>query len=287
MSRGLAVSRAMRLSRRSMSRMPSSERRSSSRCIRLASAAHTASRRWLISAASIAGAQHPGAQQALAHRRQGVVEGAEERHRIAGAGKQRLDQLQVAHGDGVENEAVLALVIADAVHVVERSALGLANLGLPHIVEDGSGGAGGGVVRGQSEALQREHAEVIFHQRNGVVGGEDPVVERSLAPARKGRQLGGGQPRRGRPCGWPIFACSWQMWGGRLLGTRLGRSCEAALPRGRLKQRQRGGVEQLARTQGLQLVGHAAVGVRAAEFGGAEVAGREIERGKAEGGGDG
>ena len=48
-----------------------------------------------------------------------------------------------------------------------------------------------------------------------------------------------------------------------------------------LEQRQRGGVEQLARAQGLQLVGNAAVGVRAAEFGGAELAGGEIERGEA------
>ena len=142
------------------------------------------------------GAQHPGAQQALAHWGKSMVEGAEERHGVAGAGKERLDQLKVADGDSVQNEAVLALVVADAVDVVERSALGLAG-----VVEDGSGGAGGGVVAGQAEAFQREHAKVIFHQRNGVVGGKDPVVERSLAPARKGRKLGGGHARRGSRAG--------------------------------------------------------------------------------------
>ena len=42
---------------------------------------------------------------------------------IAGAGKQRLDQFEVAHRDGVEHQAVLPLVIADAVHVLERTAL--------------------------------------------------------------------------------------------------------------------------------------------------------------------
>ena len=34
----------------------------------------------------------------------------------------------------------------------------------------------------QAEAFQREHAKVIFNQRNGVVGGEDPVVQRRLRP---------------------------------------------------------------------------------------------------------
>ena len=125
------------------------------------------------------GTQHPGAQQALAHRSERVVEGAEQGDGVSGAGKERLDQLQVADGDRVENQAVLALVVADAVHMVERAALGLAG-----VVENGSGGAGGGVVAGQAEALQREHAEVIFQQRNSVIGSEDPVVEGSLAPPR-------------------------------------------------------------------------------------------------------
>ncbi len=139
------------------------------------------------------GAQHPGAQQALAHRGEGVVEGAEEGYGVSGAGKEGLDQLKVADGYGVEDEAVLALVVADAVDVAERAALRLAD-----VVEDGSGGAGGGVVVGEAEAFQRKDSEMIFNQGNGVVGGEDPVVKRSLAPAREGRKLGGGQTRRGR-----------------------------------------------------------------------------------------
>ena len=68
--------------------------------------------------------QHPGAQQPLAHGRDRAVEGAEQRDAVAGAGKQRFDQLQVAHGDGVQHQAVLPLVEADAVHMVERAALG-------------------------------------------------------------------------------------------------------------------------------------------------------------------
>jgi len=66
------------------------------------------------------GAQHPGAQQALAHRSEGVVEGAEERYGVSGAGKEGLDQLQVADGDGVKDEAVLALIVTDAVDVASE-----------------------------------------------------------------------------------------------------------------------------------------------------------------------
>ncbi len=147
-------------------------------------------------------AQHPGAQQALAHRRQRVVERAEQGN-FARARKQRLDELQVAHGDRVEDEAVLALVVADAVHMVERSAgdsdhwcprsragcfpgadLGaeITRLGLLRIVQNGPGGTGGGRAARQFESLQRKHAEMVFQQWNRVVGGKDPVIERGLAP---------------------------------------------------------------------------------------------------------
>ena len=95
-------------------------------------------------------AQHPGAQQALAHRSEGVIEGAEEGDSVSRAGKERLDQFEVADGDSVENEAVLALVVTDAVNVIERAALGLAD-----VVQDGSGGAGGGVMVGKAKAIQR------------------------------------------------------------------------------------------------------------------------------------
>src|SRR5258708_82152 len=39
---------------------------------------------------------------------------------------------------------------------------------------------------GQAEALEREHAEMILHERNGVVGSKDPVVEGSFGPAGAG-----------------------------------------------------------------------------------------------------
>jgi len=125
-----------------------------------------------------------------------VVDGAEEGDGVSGAGKERLDEFEITDGDGVEDEAVPALVVADAVHMVKRAALSLTD-----VVEDGSGGAGGGVVVGKAEAFEREHAKVILDQRDGVVGGEDPVVKGSLAPACIGRKLGGGHARGGRSGG--------------------------------------------------------------------------------------
>ena len=74
------------------------------------------------------GTQHPGAQQALAHRRHGGVEGAEESYAVANVGEEWVDQLEIADGHGVEHEAVLALVVADAIDVIERAALGGADV---------------------------------------------------------------------------------------------------------------------------------------------------------------
>ena len=68
-------------------------------------------------------AQHPGAQQALAHGSERVVESAEESYVVSGAGKEGLDQFEVAYGDGVKDQAVLALVVTDAVDVAEPAAL--------------------------------------------------------------------------------------------------------------------------------------------------------------------
>ncbi len=90
-----------------------------------ASAEATASSRWLISAMSIEGrsiqarsSRLPIGVSVQSSARKSVI-------RLRRAGKERFNQLKVAHGDGVEDQAVLALVIADAVHMVERSALRL------------------------------------------------------------------------------------------------------------------------------------------------------------------
>jgi len=107
---------------------------------------------------------------------------------------------------------------------------------------------------------------MIFNQGDGVVGGEDPVVERSLAPAREGRKLGGRKARRGREG----------------IGRRRSGG-EAGLGRGGLEERQRGGVEEFARRR-VCTRRRRGGRVGAGEFGGAEFAGGEIEGGEAEGG---
>ena len=69
-------------------------------------------------------AQHPGAQQALAHRGHGRIHATEKRNAGIGSREERFDQLQVAHRNRVEHQAILALVEADAVDMVERAPLG-------------------------------------------------------------------------------------------------------------------------------------------------------------------
>ncbi len=87
-------------------------------------------------------------------------------------GEERLDELEVADGDGVELEEGGALVEADGFQVLESALLGLAE-----IVDEAAGGDGGGVVAGEAEAVEGEEAEVLAEEREGVLGGEDPVFD--------------------------------------------------------------------------------------------------------------
>src|SRR5664279_3652455 len=70
----------------------------------------------------------PRAQQAFAHRGNGAVQTAEQRGVVCGPGKQWLDQFKIAYRDRVQHQAVLALVEADAIHMVERATLRGANV---------------------------------------------------------------------------------------------------------------------------------------------------------------
>src|ERR1700694_6278164 len=72
--------------------------------------------------------QQPRAQQPLAHGSEGRVQSAEESDLVAGIGKQRLSQLQVADGDRIQNQALLAVIKADAVNMLKSAALGGANI---------------------------------------------------------------------------------------------------------------------------------------------------------------
>src|SRR5208337_3540950 len=98
------------------------------------------------------------------------------------SGKQWLNQLQVADGDGIEHQTVLALIPTNAVDVGEGSALRGAN-----VVENSPGCGGSGDAARQSKSFERQNTEMILQQRDGVVGCEDPVVERSLGAGGPGR----------------------------------------------------------------------------------------------------
>src|SRR6266478_1129985 len=54
----------------------------------------------------------------------------------------------------------------------------------PDVIQDRPGRRSSRRFAGQAEALEREHAEMILKERNGVVGSKDPVIQRSLRPAR-------------------------------------------------------------------------------------------------------
>ena len=142
------------------------------------------------------GAQQALAQQAAAHAGQGLIEHAEQgglRLRTAGiGGEDRLDQFEVAHGDGVEHHGIGAIVVGGAVEMVERGALRVAQ-----VVQDGAGGADGGGTIGQAAAIEREQLEVIAQGAVGVVEREDPVFELGADEARAGA-IFAGEERAGR-----------------------------------------------------------------------------------------
>ena len=67
-------------------------------------------------------AQNPGAQQTRAHAGDGDVEGGEQRGRAAAAGflvEDGIDEFEIADGDGIEDERVVLLVVADAIEVAQ------------------------------------------------------------------------------------------------------------------------------------------------------------------------
>ena len=71
-----------------------------------------------------------------------------------------------------------AFVVADAIDMGQSSTLRLFD-----VVEDGSGGAGGSSMLRETEAFEREHAKMIFDERDSVVGRKDPIFERCLGDA--------------------------------------------------------------------------------------------------------
>ena len=75
------------------------------------------------------------AQQAAAHAGAGAVEHVKQRRFLGFAGEQRLDQFQIADGGGVQHQRVGAVVKRRPLEMIERGALGIAE-----IVENRGGG---------------------------------------------------------------------------------------------------------------------------------------------------
>ena len=53
------------------------------------------------------------------------------------------------------------------------------------VIENGAGRRSCSRLSRQAESLKREHTKLIFQQRNGVIGSENPVIKRGLGAARK------------------------------------------------------------------------------------------------------
>src|ERR1700680_4081520 len=70
---------------------------------------------------------------------------------------------------------VLAFVESDSIHVVQGSALRRAN-----VVQNSASRRSRSRFTSEPEALERQHAEMIFEQWDSMVGREDPIIERSL-----------------------------------------------------------------------------------------------------------
>ena len=118
------------------------------------------------------GREQAAAEQAAAHAGAGAVEHVEERRFLGFAGEQRLDQFQIADGSRVENQRVGAVVKRRPLQMIERGALGVAQ-----IVQDRGGGAGCQRTGFETAAVEREQMEVIAQAARGVVGREDPGVD--------------------------------------------------------------------------------------------------------------
>ena len=133
----------------------------------------------------------------------GLIEHADQRH--AFAGEDRLDQFQIAHGDGIERHGLRAVVIRRAVQMLERRALRVAQ-----IVQYRARGAHRGGASGQSAAIERQQSEVIAQRAVRVVEAEHPRLRsasgRLSLPQRAGAATATSISRAAR--GFPAHAAA-------------------------------------------------------------------------------
>ncbi len=121
--------------------------------------------------------EQPLAQKPSAARSDGPVDRGEQR-RLARAGAEGIDQLQIAARGGVENEDILALPEPQRVDMAERPAQFVAEI-MEQAARRAERAAGGVLLAGrgnQAEAIERRGLEVIAQRVLGRVGRETPGV---------------------------------------------------------------------------------------------------------------
>ncbi len=95
----------------------------------------------------------------------------EERGAIVLALKEGLDQLQISHRDLVQLEDRGVLLKFEGIDVQ-----GFVLLRCAHVMQDGTGGDGGGEVSVEAEAFQGPDVELALDQGHGEVTGPNPVL---------------------------------------------------------------------------------------------------------------
>jgi len=119
--------------------------------------------------------EQTAAQKASAHAGAGAIEDVEERRFFRFAGEEGFDEFKIADSGRVEDERVGAIVKSGAFEMIERGALGFAE-----IVKDGGGGSGGERTIFEAATVEREEMEMIAKTARCVIGAEDPGLDGGL-----------------------------------------------------------------------------------------------------------
>ena len=85
---------------------------------------------------------------------------------------------------------ILPLVESDAIDVIQRSALCRS-----YVIQNGARRRSRSGFTSEPKTLERQYAEMIFEQRNGMVRREHPIVERRLGKATAAARWAAGRAR--------------------------------------------------------------------------------------------
>ena len=114
------------------------------------------------------GSQQAMTEQAAAHAGAGLVQNADERG--PAIGEDGFEEFEVAHGYGIEHHGVCAVEVARRIKMIERGALGIAQ-----VVQHSAGGRDGLGFPGETKAIERQQFEMFAQDAVRVIAGENPV----------------------------------------------------------------------------------------------------------------